>query len=209
MGTPLIFIQYKFIIQHTRKKKEKKRRKNPREVGATGLTSHARHRPSGKLASRPFKLFLDHSNSLSLWKFRKISQSWRQGTAFKHREIRGYVLNWTKNLVISGRGCAGRQRNAERLFCLLKLSRFWPSVGLAWVRKQAKCPVECESGETARRWWQEQQETVFIFLAVWRLARALDISLFASRPSPPSAPKKKKKAGPCYSGYSFAGDYGN
>ena len=66
LGTPLIFIQYKFIIQHTRKKKEKKRRKNPREVGATGLTSHARHRPSGKLASRPFKLFLDHSNSLSL-----------------------------------------------------------------------------------------------------------------------------------------------
>ena len=40
-------IQYKFIIQHTQKKKEKKkefRSKNPKGVGATGLTSHARHR---------------------------------------------------------------------------------------------------------------------------------------------------------------------
>ena len=36
-------IQYKFIIQHT--KKEKKRSKNPKGVGATGLTSHASHRP--------------------------------------------------------------------------------------------------------------------------------------------------------------------
>ena len=38
-------IQYKFIIQHTQKKKEKEfRSKNPKRVGATGLTSHARHR---------------------------------------------------------------------------------------------------------------------------------------------------------------------
>ena len=33
-------IQYKFIIQH----KKKERSKNPKGVGATGLTSHARHR---------------------------------------------------------------------------------------------------------------------------------------------------------------------
>ena len=45
-------IQYKFIIQHKkktekkkRKEKKKKRSKNPKGVGATGLTSHARHGP--------------------------------------------------------------------------------------------------------------------------------------------------------------------
>ena len=37
-------IQYKFIIQH-KKKEKKKRSKNPKGIGATGLTSHARHRP--------------------------------------------------------------------------------------------------------------------------------------------------------------------
>ena len=38
-------IQYKFIIQHTKKKRKEKefRSKNPKGVGATGLTSHARH----------------------------------------------------------------------------------------------------------------------------------------------------------------------
>ena len=36
-------IQYKFVIQHTHTKK--KTSKNPKGVGATGLTSHARHRP--------------------------------------------------------------------------------------------------------------------------------------------------------------------
>ena len=38
-------IQYKFVIQHIHTHKKKKRRKNPKGVGATGLTFHARHRP--------------------------------------------------------------------------------------------------------------------------------------------------------------------
>ena len=38
-------IQYKFIIQHKTKKKRKEKKQNPKEVGATGLTPHARHRP--------------------------------------------------------------------------------------------------------------------------------------------------------------------
>ena len=38
--------QYKFVIQHTHTHtKKKKRSKNLKGVGATGLTSHARHRP--------------------------------------------------------------------------------------------------------------------------------------------------------------------
>ena len=45
-------MQYRFIIQHTdththppkkKKKKKQKRSKNPKGVGATGLTSHAKH----------------------------------------------------------------------------------------------------------------------------------------------------------------------
>ena len=45
LGTPVVIynnIHFKFNA----KKKEKKRSKNPKGVGATGLTSHARHRPS-------------------------------------------------------------------------------------------------------------------------------------------------------------------
>ena len=39
-------IQYKFIIQHTKKKEKRKEKKqNPKGVGATGLTPHARHCP--------------------------------------------------------------------------------------------------------------------------------------------------------------------
>ena len=47
LGTASCNIQYKFIIQHKKKKKKKgkKRSKNPKGVCATGLKSHARHRP--------------------------------------------------------------------------------------------------------------------------------------------------------------------
>ena len=49
-------MQYRFIIQHTHThthththKKKKKRSKNPKGVGATGLTSHAKNPPNLKI----------------------------------------------------------------------------------------------------------------------------------------------------------------
>ena len=46
LGTPLVI--YNISLQYnskTKRKKKKKRSKDPKGVGATGLTSHARHRP--------------------------------------------------------------------------------------------------------------------------------------------------------------------
>ena len=46
LGAPLVIYNKKLEYNtHTHKKKKTRSKKNPKGVGATGLTSHARHRP--------------------------------------------------------------------------------------------------------------------------------------------------------------------
>ena len=52
-------IQYKFIIQHKKKEQKGKKSKNPKGVGTTGLTSHARHHCS-KLGAQSDDRFRFH-----------------------------------------------------------------------------------------------------------------------------------------------------
>ena len=77
---------------------------------------------------------------------------------------------------------------------LTKTITFLSSAGLAWVRKQAKYRVECESGE-ARGLAARSRALSWL-----RHLRACDlgISLFAplAPPPPPPPPPQKKKPAP-------------
>lgn len=71
---------------------------------------------------------------------------------------------------------------------LTKTISFLTSAGLAWVRKQAKCRVECESGE-ARGLAARSRALSWL-----RHLRACDLGISLFAPLAPPPPLKKKPA---------------
>ena len=57
LGTPLIFIQYKFIIQHTRKKKRKEKKKKPKRGRCNGTNVPCEAPPQWKTGFASFQTF--------------------------------------------------------------------------------------------------------------------------------------------------------
>ena len=72
---------------------------------------------------------------------------------------------------------------------LTKTITFLTSAGLAWVRKPAKCRVECESGEARGL---EARSRALPGFATYARATSVFLFLLPSPPPPPPPPKKNR-----------------